>query len=302
MSIEYSDVIRAGAELIHPDTGKWFLGTETRAPVVVFVHGFTAHGRYLSRLAEFVGAHGFAAALFNYDSYRGIDHAAHDLEMLLVELDEAIREDGIFLVGHSMGGLVARHFVQYGAERSGIRVRGIATLGTPHGGTLSKRHVGHLLDWADAVTLPNPFSRSPACPSSMQLTDASATGLIGKLNQDAADDARDLPVLSISGGLPYLEFGTGSNGGFAGTLRNLVLQRLIGERPNDGLVAESSADIANVVRARPRLAHLHDYPGYERVNHSYLGRNQQVASIIVRWLKEILHEAVPPAPRRAQTD
>ncbi|MFM0520732.1 alpha/beta fold hydrolase [Caballeronia jiangsuensis] len=295
MSIEYSDVIRVGAELIHPDTGKWFLVTDARVPVVVFVHGFTAHGRYLSRLAEFVAAHGFAAALFNYDSYRGIDQAARDLEMLLGELDEVIREDGIFLVGHSMGGLVARHFVQYGAERSGIRVRGIATLGTPHSGALSKRHVGHLLDWADSVTLPNPFNRSPVCPSSMQLTDASATGLVGKLNQDAAADARCLPLLSISGGLPFLEFGRGSNGGFAGMLRNLVLQRLIGERPNDGLVAESSADIAKVVRVRPRQTHLRDYPGYERINHSYLGRNQHIAGIVVRWLKETLSETVRPA-------
>ncbi|SAL07682.1 Alpha/beta hydrolase family protein [Caballeronia arationis] len=295
MSIEYSDVIRAGAELIHPDTGKWFLVADARDPVVVFVHGFTAHGRYLSRLAEYVGAHGFTPALFNYDSYRGIDQAARDLEMLLVELDDTIRDDGIFLVGHSMGGLVARYLVQYRAERSGIRVRGIASLGTPHGGTLSKRHVGHLLDWADSVTLPNPFSRVPACPSSMQLTDASSTGLISKLNHDAASDARCIPMLSISGGLPFLEFGTGGNGGFAGMLRNLVLQRLIGEQPNDGLVAESSADIVKVVSARPQQAHLRDYPGYDRVNHSYLGRNQHVAGIVVRWLKETLRATVPPA-------
>ncbi|AUT75689.1 hypothetical protein C2L64_45960 [Paraburkholderia hospita] len=290
MTIEYHDVIRTGPELTHPENGKWFLASDVHGPVVVFVHGFTAHGRYLARLAEYVGAHGFSPTLFNYDSYRGIDQAALDLEMLLSDIGDEIRREGLFLVGHSMGGLVVRYFVQYGTERSKFQVRGIATLGTPHCGTLSKRHLGHFLDWADSVTMPNPFSRSPACPSAVQLTDASPSGLIGRLNQDAAADERRIPILSISGGLPFLEFGSGSNGGFAGTLRNLVLQRLIGERPNDGLVPESSANVSKAIGSGPHRSHASDYPGYERVNHSYLGRNQQIAGIIVRWLHDVTHQ------------
>lgn len=291
MTTEYHDVIRTGPELIHPGNGEWFLATDVRGPIVVFVHGFTAHGRYLARLADYVGSHGFYPALFNYDSYRGIDQAALDLEVLLSDIGDDIRREGLFLVGHSMGGLVARYFGQYRSERSKIPVRGIATLGTPHCGTLSKKHLGHFLDWADSVTLPNPFCRSSACPSAVQLTDASPFGLIGRLNQDAAADERRFPILSISGGLSFLEFGSGSNGGFAGTLRNLVLQRLIGERPNDGLVPESSANVSKAIGDGLWTSHANDYPGYERVNHSYLGRNQQIAGIVVRWLHGVTHQS-----------
>jgi hypothetical protein len=98
--------------------------------------------------------------------------------------------------------------------------------------------------------------------------------------------------MSISGGLPYLEFGGTGDGGFSGALRNMVLQRLIGERPNDGLVAESSSDITDVLGAAPGQNHSREYPAYDQINHTYLSRNQQIANILVRWLREVIQQ--PP--------
>jgi pimeloyl-ACP methyl ester carboxylesterase len=44
-------------------------------------------------------------------------------------------KNDVILIGHSMGGLVARRYRQTYAEKDGIKVRAIATLGTPLAGT-----------------------------------------------------------------------------------------------------------------------------------------------------------------------
>ena len=90
-----------------------------------------------------------------------------------------------------------------------------------------------MLDWADTVSVPNPFARSIACVASRQLTDPAANGLIAQLNARAG--VSSVTILSVSGGMPYLELGWSDHGflGFLGMLRNLVLQRLIAEQPND---------------------------------------------------------------------
>jgi pimeloyl-ACP methyl ester carboxylesterase len=186
MGINSPDVIRSGAELVHPlvdpDERAWLVARDISEPLVVFVHGFTSHGRYLVRLADYVSAHGFVSALFNYDSYQGINHAAEELEHLLDAVADGLTERGFFLVGHSMGGLVARYFAAQCSAAWGTALRGVATLGTPHRGTLSRKLVSRLLDWADFLTGPNPFARSPACRSAQQLADASPAGLIASLN------------------------------------------------------------------------------------------------------------------------
>src|SRR6266487_3223240 len=109
---EERDVIHTGADLVRCDTGRWLTPQDLTAPLVICVHGFTSHGRYMVELARHVEGHRFIAALFNYDSYLGIDQASADLSDRLRLLIKNLTNHSFVLIGHSMGGLVARAFAR----------------------------------------------------------------------------------------------------------------------------------------------------------------------------------------------
>ena len=93
-------------------------------------------------------------------------------------------------------------------------------------------------------------------------------------------------MLSISGGMPYLEFGNVSNRAWLPNLRNRTLQSLINSLPNDGLVAEANSDLTKISGQSNHLVkHRNDYHDYPKLNHTYLVRNQEVAAILVEWLQ-----------------
>src|SRR5688572_19205794 len=108
---ELRDVTRVGAELVDATTGTWLAARNVNGPLVMFVHGFTSHGRYMRQLAEYVAAHAFCVAFYNYNAYRGIDYAAEGLRTLVEPLSPKLDEHGWFIVAHSTGGLIARQFV-----------------------------------------------------------------------------------------------------------------------------------------------------------------------------------------------
>jgi len=112
---------------------------------VVLVHGYLANRSTLFPLAAYLQLRGFKQVLmFNYDSGAGVDRAALALREYL---REHVRGGRIDLVCHSLGGLVARVYLQeLGGSR---RVDRCITLGTPHRGTYGSywvwSRVGHEL-------------------------------------------------------------------------------------------------------------------------------------------------------------
>jgi len=242
-------------------------------------------------LARHVEGHRFIAALFNYDSYLGIDQASADLSDRLRLLIKNLTNHSFVLIGHSMGGLVARAFARNVQPPLREALKGIVLVGTPNRGTLGKKElISRMLDWADCLTGPNPYARSPIrSKSSKQLTLNDSEQLIQSLNRDDQKAPLGIHLLSISGGRAYLEFGKYSESSYSGAARNRVLQRLIGETPNDGLVAESSADITKVIeKSDGFIKHNNRYADYPRINHTYRVRNQGVADVIVSWLQEVI--------------
>jgi len=128
-----------------------------------------------------------------------------------------------------------------------------------------------------------PFLRSPLCRSSRQLTVTDADRFIDNLNAADRVDPLGIPTLTVSGGQKYLEI---CSGAFRNKLTNTWLQgRLAG--PNDGLVAESSADLARVLgRGDLPITHVSDYPEHPTTNHTFLLRNQSLAARVARWCRE----------------
>lgn len=115
-------------------------GTDPDAPHVVFVHGYLAAGAVFDPLRRAVhGGLGAPTLDITYGPHR-------DFESIAMELAERIRREvdpdrELAIVGHSLGGLLARWYVQ----ELGGRAIGLVTLATPHAGAESaKRFPGSL--------------------------------------------------------------------------------------------------------------------------------------------------------------
>jgi triacylglycerol esterase/lipase EstA (alpha/beta hydrolase family) len=98
---------------------------------VVLVPGYLSNRSSLWPLRAYLGARGVGNLLaYEYESKRGIECAAVGLRAFL---KRHVRGGRIDLVGHSLGGLIARVYLQ---ELGGARrVDRCVTLGTPHRGT-----------------------------------------------------------------------------------------------------------------------------------------------------------------------
>lgn len=98
---------------------------------LVFVHGLMANRACFYPLQGYLRLGGFERQYaYNYRSAGSIERIGVDLKR---RLDREIRGGRITLIGHSMGGLVARVFLQMlGGDR---RVDTLVTIGTPHLGS-----------------------------------------------------------------------------------------------------------------------------------------------------------------------
>jgi triacylglycerol lipase len=98
---------------------------------IVLVHGYLANRATMLPLAAYFKLRGLGPVLsFDYQSSAGIEHSARALKQFL---KERVRGGRVDLVCHSLGGVVARCYLQ---ELGGARrVDRCITLSSPHHGT-----------------------------------------------------------------------------------------------------------------------------------------------------------------------
>ncbi|WP_426498979.1 lipase family alpha/beta hydrolase [Streptomyces sp. D54] len=104
-------------------------------PPVVLLHGFIDNRSAFVVLRRALTRHGHRhLESLNYSPLtRDIRAAADLLGLHVEEICARTGHSRVDIVGHSLGGLIARYYVQrLGGDR---RVRTLVTLGTPHGGT-----------------------------------------------------------------------------------------------------------------------------------------------------------------------
>ncbi|MCT6778613.1 alpha/beta fold hydrolase [Streptomyces sp. CS7] len=108
--------------------------TAAATPPVVLLHGFIDNRSAFLVLRRALTRHGRRLASLNYSPLtRDVRTAAELLGRHVEEICARTGHDRVDIVGHSLGGLIARYYVQrLGGDR---RVRTLVTLGTPHGGT-----------------------------------------------------------------------------------------------------------------------------------------------------------------------
>lgn len=105
-------------------------------PPVVLVHGIDGCARDMARLSRALQAAGrvvHAIDLHPNDGSAPIEALSRQLHKFI---DDRLPDDSLLdLAGYSMGGIVARHYIQ---ERGGhTRVRRFVTISSPHHGTFS---------------------------------------------------------------------------------------------------------------------------------------------------------------------
>lgn len=248
----------------------------------VFVHGFTADASYMRDLMHQFSGAGFACFAFQYACHRGIDHAARSLVQLLTLLDvnSNISSNRVVLVGHSMGGLVARAAVAlFGGAAF---ARKVITLGTPNDGTLQNRWLPRLMAyWGEAVGGVNPRGFAPQGTSGRQLIKSDPSPPLIDRMKKAAPSGGHVEFFSISGGYGQLDFGKGY---WKNVLINNYLQGRL-PNPNDGLVGENSSNLSlpAFAAAAPGCVHANSYIAYPHTNHTYLVNNQEVALVALSY-------------------
>ncbi|USC51574.1 alpha/beta fold hydrolase [Streptomyces filamentosus] len=104
------------------------------APPVVLLHGFIDNRSAFVVLRRTLTRHGRRPESLNYSPLtRDVRTAAGLLGRHVEEICARTGHSRVDIVGHSLGGLIARYYAQrLGGDR---RVRTLVTLGTPHGGT-----------------------------------------------------------------------------------------------------------------------------------------------------------------------
>lgn len=106
-----------------------------RTPVLL-VHGLVDNRSIFAVMRRSLRRRGFASVCsWNYSPLlRDVAQAARDLGAHIERICARTGHDRVHVVGHSLGGLIARYYVQrQGGDR---RVDHLVTLGSPHGGSL----------------------------------------------------------------------------------------------------------------------------------------------------------------------
>ncbi|WP_030597659.1 lipase family alpha/beta hydrolase [Streptomyces fulvoviolaceus] len=151
-----------------PENGTAQLPTEAKPPVVL-LHGFIDNRSVFVLLRRSLAQHGRQQVeSLNYSPLTCDIRAAAELLGRHIEgICERTGSKQVDIVGHSLGGLIARYYVQcLGGD---LRVRTLVTLGTPHSGTqvvpLANAHpiVRQMRPGSDLIeelTLPAPGCRT----------------------------------------------------------------------------------------------------------------------------------------------
>lgn len=286
-------VIGSGDALLRASDLEWAEPNDFKsANLVILVHGFTSHGIYLQELGNFLKKFGYQTFIFNYNSYRGIYKAAQNLKDLILRYDKhsegRITQNGVFIIAHSFGGLVARCLaLDQGPQQF---IRGIAMLGTPNNGCFpNSRWLSYFIEYGEHLTDLMPDAANPACLSAKECIRADETSgdsFIDRMNSvwEKAGDCP--PAITISGGKRFLAI---SGNSLKNWLANHRIQAMIGDEDNDGLVTEKSVDMqtAQMITPQHRYTHFHSYPYYFDLNHTNLTQNQTLALEIVDWFSSL---------------
>jgi pimeloyl-ACP methyl ester carboxylesterase len=134
------------------------LRLNSREPVAVLVHGCRGSAGHFRALAQLYAFHGQQAVCFAYDPGDSLVKASGELITALDRLSGRLRDRDITVIGHSMGGLVARKAMELERraewQRDDARIR-LATVSAPFAGIAVASPCGNkALHWLSLGLVP----------------------------------------------------------------------------------------------------------------------------------------------------
>lgn len=131
---------------------------DSSMPVTVLVHGCNGSAGRFRSLAQLYAFHGQQAVCFSYDDRASLVHSSAQLAAAVGALAGRMRNRDITVIGHSMGGLVARkamegeHRTEW--ERDGVNLN-LVTVSAPVSGIAVANPCGYRsLHWASLGVVP----------------------------------------------------------------------------------------------------------------------------------------------------
>ena len=243
--------------------------------VLLAIHGLCLNEQHWvrdghHRIAGVASASGHTVIHLRYNSGRSIDDngrsLAESLETLLAHWPVPVTE--LAIVGHSMGGLVARSSIHHGTAAGHAwrgQLRKLFSLGTPHHGAPLERG-GNLLDYVMGLSpYVAPFT-SLGKARSAGITDLRYGSITG-VEREFVPLPDDVECYALAATL--------------GKRRGLLAERLVG----DGLVPLDSALGRHTDRSRTlAVPKERQWVGYEMGHLELLGR-PEVYSQLEKWLR-----------------
>jgi triacylglycerol lipase len=140
------EVLRHNLEGLPPVQRGLIIGdVEAAGTPIILVHGVIDNHSIFTVLRRHLGRRGFGRVIsLNYSPLTDdIRRVSRRLSMLVEAVCRETGYERVHIVGHSMGGVIARHYVQrLGGD---ARVHTLVTLGSPHGGSAYARLLPHSL-------------------------------------------------------------------------------------------------------------------------------------------------------------
>jgi len=140
------------------DTQDTALSLDSTKPVTVLVHGCNGSAGRFRSLAQLYAFHGQQAVCFSYDGRESLAQSATELAAAIGALAEKMSTRDITVIGHSMGGLVARKAMEGERhpswERAGVNVD-LVTVSAPFSGIAASKPCSYRsLHWASLGMVP----------------------------------------------------------------------------------------------------------------------------------------------------
>jgi triacylglycerol esterase/lipase EstA (alpha/beta hydrolase family) len=263
--------------------------------LAIFLHGLcetddawrlraSEHAPYGERLQRELG---YTPVYVRYNSGRHISENGRDLARLLADTFAAwpTQVTEIALIGHSMGGLVARSSCHYGVESDWVaRVRHVFMLGCPHTGAPLER----ITNAASAALAKLPETRTFAKALNLRSAGVKDLRYGYLLDDDWTDRDPDVYLRHTACEIPFLG---SANHYFVSATLSAESDSPVGRAVGDLLVMRSSA--WGHGRRGERLPFPVDhYRHYGGANHFDLLNHPAVYEQIRRWLESV--KALPP--------
>lgn len=128
------------------------------APITLLVHGCKGSAGRFRSLAQLYAFHGQQALCFTYDDRDSLVDSAEQLAISLDQLTQSTNFKHISILGHSMGGLIARKALELGFDnhfrQSDLKLE-LITVSAPFAGIAAANHCRHrALHWISLGLVP----------------------------------------------------------------------------------------------------------------------------------------------------